>query len=179
MQGSLLQGRSRNAWYNPPDVAPFYPIRTKLHGGWVDRKVGSYKAPEVTPARYLQNTNETFHPAIRYRLFCSKATSLGNDDSEGYNPGQLQTWTKPQAQPDGRIGKQPAAGTPGPSTYEFMREGINDGGWLSKTPPGQKVPFTESKMGNLELVYLAFYDQDKEMQDKEGSIWKRVIGGDR
>ena len=52
-----------------------------------------------------------------------------------------------------------------------MRKGISDG--------GQKVPFTESKMGNLELLYLAFYDQDKDMQNKDGSIWKRVIGGDR
>ena len=54
-----------------------------------------------------------------------------------------------------------------------MREGISGG-----TPPRQ-VSFTESKMGNLELIYLAFYDQDKDMQDKSGSIWKRVIGGDR
>lgn len=145
-----------------------------MYGGRIDRKAGSYKAPEANPARYLQNTNETFHPAIRYRLFCSKAASLGYDDCQGYDPGLLKTWSKPQAQPDGRIGMKPAAGTPGPSTYEFMREGISDG-----TPPRQKVPFTESKMGNLELIYLAFYDQDKDMQDKSGSIWKRVIGGDR
>lgn len=150
-----------------------------MYGGTVDRKVGSYEAPEAKPARYLQNTNETFHPAIRYRLFCSKAASLGYDDCGAYDPSQLKIWSKPQAQPDGRIGNQPATGTPGPSTYEFMRDGISDGGWLSKTPPGQKVPFTESKMGNLELVYLAFYDQDKDMQDESGSIWKRVIGGDR
>ena len=103
---------------------------------------------------------------------------MGYDDCEAYDPGQLQTWTKPQAQPDGRIGRQPAASTTGSSTYEFMRDGISDGGWLSRTPPGQKVNFTESKMGNLELVYLAFYDQDKDMQDKDGSIWKRIIGGD-
>lgn len=160
-------------------MPPFYLLRTGLHGGWVDRKAGSYRAPEVKPARYLQNTNETFHPAIRYRLFCSKAASLGYDDCEGYDPALLQTWTKPQAQPDGRIGKEPAASTPGPSTYEFMRDGISDGGRLSKTPPGQKVRFTESKMGNLELVYLAFYDQDQDLQDGKGSIWKRVIGGDR
>lgn len=88
-------------------------------------------------------------------------------------------WTKPQAQPDGRIGKQPVAATAGPSTYEFMRDDISNGGWPSEPLPGQKVPFTESKMGNLELVYLAFYDQDKDLQDKNGSIWKRVIGGDR
>ena len=175
MQGSLLQGRSRNCYYD----VPTHLARQAKHGGWIDRKAGSYKAPEATPERYLQNTNETFHPAIRYRLFCSKAASLGYDDCEAYDPGLLKSWTKPQAQPDGRIGQQPAAGTPGPSTYEFMRDGISDGGWLSKTPPGQKVPFTESKMGNLELVYLAFYDQDKDMQNKDGSIWKRVIGGDR
>ena len=60
-----------------------------------------------------------------------------------------------------------------------MRAGISDGGWFSKNPPGQKVPFTESKMGNLELVYLAFYDQDKDIQNEDGGIWKRVIGDDR
>ena len=173
------QGRSCNAWYEPLDVGPLYPLRKAKHGGWLDRKAGSYKAPETAPGRYLQNTNETFHPAIRYRLSCSKAASLGYDDCEAYDPGLLKPWTKPQAQPDGRIGKQPLASTPGASTWDFMREGISDGGRRSKTPPGQKVSFTESKMGNLELLYLAFYDQDKDMQDKDGSIWKRVIGGDR
>ena len=177
MQGSLLQGRTHNEWYNPPDLPPFYGLRTTKHGGWLDRAAGSYKAPRAKPERYLINTNETFHPALRYRLFSSKAKSLGYDDCEAFDPSQVKTWTKPQAQPDGRVGQQPAASTPGPSTYVVMRDGISDGSWTK--PPGQKVPFTESKMGNLELVYLAFYDQDKDMQDKDGSIWKRVIGGDR
>ncbi len=165
-------------WYDPPDLPPFYALRTAKHGGWLDRKAGSYKAPGAKPERYLENTNETFHPAIRYRLFCSKAASLGYNDCEAYAPGLLKEWIKPRTQPDGRIGQQPAAGTSGPSTYEFMRDGISDGGWTSKTPPAEKVPFTESKMGNLELVYLAFYDQDKDLKDKDGSIWKRVMGGD-
>ncbi len=173
MQGSLLQGRTHNLWYYPPDK-----FRLAKCGGTLDRKAGSYKAPEAKLERYLQNTNETFHPIIRYRLFCNKAASLGYEDCEPYAPELLKQWTKPQAQSDGRIGQQPAVGTPGPSTYEFTRAGIRNGGWTSKTPPGQKVPFTESKMGNLELVYLAFYDQDKDMKDKDGSIWKRVVGGD-
>ena len=59
-----------------------------------------------------------------------------------------------------------------------MRDGISDGGWFSQTPPAEKVAFTESKMGNLELLYLAFYDQDKDMKGKDSSIWKRVMGGD-
>ena len=158
-------------------MPPFYALRTAKHGGWLNREVGVYKAPEAKPERYLENTNETFHPALRIRLFSSKAASLGYDDCQAYDPTQLKTWTKPQAQPDGRVGRQPAAATPGPSTYEVMRDGINNGSSWSK-PPGEKKSFTESKMGNLELVYLAFYDQDPDLQDKDGSIWKRVIGGD-
>ena len=118
------------------------------------------------------------HPPIRYPLSCSKAASLGYDDYEAYDPGLLKPWSKPQAQPDGRIGKRPSAGTLGASTWELMSGGISDVGLWSKTPPGQNNSFTESKMGNLEVVYLVFYDQDKDMQDKDGTIWKRVIGGD-
>ena len=97
MQGSLLPGRSRNLYYD----IPTYLARQAKHGGWLDRKAGSYKAPNVTPERYLQNTNETFHAAIRCRLFCSKAASLGYDDCEAYDPGQLKTWSKPQEQAAG------------------------------------------------------------------------------
>ena len=69
------------------------------------------------------------------------------------------TW--PQAQVDGRIG----AGSPTTSLEPLS--------WTKATSVVR-----ESQMGKWERVYLAFYDQDKELRDRDGSIWTKVLEGE-
>ena len=87
--------------------------------------------------------------------------------------------TKPQAQPDGRIGQQPVADTPGPSTYDFMRDGISDGGWLARLLPGRNSLSQNPKWATLSWYNLHFTFKTKICRTKtaiSGSESSAVIG---
>ncbi|KAL9044333.1 MAG: hypothetical protein Q9214_002520 [Letrouitia sp. 1 TL-2023] len=167
------EGRTHNI-YND---LPFYKREAET-GGSIERGVGNYRTPvwkitqnndSNTWGGFLQNTNETFHPVIRYRCWCKRQGKLGSNEQGEYNPKHLQTnWKYPQAQNDGRIGQGTPTTSSGPLIYEYTR--------VDKTR--EKLVYSESVMGKHELLYLAFYDQDKEVQTGDTSIWKQVLGGD-
>ncbi|KAL8831519.1 MAG: hypothetical protein Q9191_000828 [Dirinaria sp. TL-2023a] len=118
----------------------------------------------------LQNTNETFHPVVRYRHFSKNQDKLGAHDAGPYDPKNLTAdWTWPAAQSDGRIGapadKGVAAGADG-----VMK-------WQRKGYKGETITVTESPMGKFEKWLLALYDQDPVLQTRDGSVWKKVLGG--
>ena len=119
-----------------------------------------------TPGEYprLHNTNETMHPAVRYRHCCKNQGQLGADDKTAYDPPSLKGWTYPPNQTDGRIGKGRTTTSHGPLKY---------------TKPGaqnQTVQIPESPMGKYEMQLLALYDQDRKLQARDGSIWEKVLG---
>ncbi|KAL8726310.1 MAG: hypothetical protein Q9166_006788 [cf. Caloplaca sp. 2 TL-2023] len=109
-----------------------------------------------TPGQYtgLKNTNETMHPAVRYRHFCQNMKHLGADDRTPYKPSALKGWTWPSAQKDGKIGENPPTTTLGPLKY---------------TKGNLQIP--ESPMGKYEKQLLALFNEDL------GSIWEKVLGG--
>ena len=180
----MSSGRTHNIWYETPDIPIANPLslftheitwpkREATHGGWVNRQVGQYKAPELTGKneRYLRYTNETFHPVIRYRRFCAKHEKLGSKEEEVYEPGQLKTWKYPPAQKDGRIGQEPATDDASQFKYQFPREALNK-------DPKETILYTESVLKNLELIYLAFYELDTEyFKPPNTGIWQKVVGG--
>lgn len=149
-----------------------------LTGGTMERTPGKYCAPKWTSdtawknGDYLKNTNETIHPAVRYRHFCKKSDHLGYCDKEKYDPACLrQNWTYPKTPGDGRIGQGAPTPASGPLVYGFDRD--------PGKPNATKIPFTETTMGKHDLLYLAFYDQDPDMKQPNGlGIWKQVVGGD-
>lgn len=115
-----------------------------------------------TPGEYpdLKNTNETMHPAVRYRHFCNNQGYLGSEDKGAYNPASLDGWTWPSAQTNGKIGAGSKNTTVGPLKY---------------TKKNLMIP--ESPMGKHEKQLLALYDQDPALQAREGSIWEKVLDG--
>ncbi|KAL8783074.1 MAG: hypothetical protein Q9213_004886 [Squamulea squamosa] len=121
-------------------------------GGRVQRTPGEYKG--------LKNTNETMHPAVRYRHFCKNQGQLGADDSTAFNPSALNGWTWPSAQKDGKIGEGPLTTTSGPLKY---------------TKGNLQIP--ESPMGKYEKQLLALFDEDPALVARDGSIWEKVLGG--
>ena len=146
-------------------------------GSRIDRKPGLYCQPVwkvrtltreeyVEDGDYLRNTNETFHPVVRYRHGCKRQAKLGYDDKGSYGPENMNDWTWPQTQADGRIGVSPSTTSPDPLLWSRSKKGQG------------KLDCQESRMGKHERLYLAFYDQDKELRDRDGSIWKQILGGD-
>lgn len=143
------------------------------------RKPLSYGRPEFVPDGYiykaymretatlLSNTNETFHPVVRYRRFSGNRETLGADDKEPYNPIAMKDWKWPSAQKDGRIGAD-TAGKSDPKFFEY-----------SKIIKGGAVTVQESPMGWYEQLVLAIYDQDPELRRNHDSIWTKVLGGNR
>lgn len=150
-------------------------LMTKLSGGamsinpYYPRQPMYYHATKVTNTllgpqtevtkTLLQNTNETIHPAVRYRRFCKYNRTLGTNDTGAYDPEALKGWTPPNAQPDGRIGAAPVASQPK----------------LKWTKGNLTLP--ESTLGKWERFLLALYDQDADLVDRE-SVWKAVLGRD-
>ena len=143
-----------------------------------DRTPGLYRSPKWTiggsndtvlfNGPLLQNTNETFHKAIRYRKFCKRNAKMGHNEFYEYNPSQLGTaWEWPRASDNGKIGQEPK--TPqGTITYIFNRTVDNK--------PSEKVVYSESEMGPYEATYLGFYNQDPELQvPGEEKIWKQIF----
>lgn len=144
-----------------------------------DRPFGQYRQPKWTSYHdrdecewtgpFLNNTNETIHPIVRYRHFCKRNARLGNNDKVPYDPTTLgKDILYPRAQEDGRIGRDPQdpqAPSEDPLSYTFTRKetGKSD----------VKVHFTESVMGKWERLYLAFYHE----HDKSANIWGQVVGG--
>ncbi|KAI4220853.1 MAG: hypothetical protein L6R36_007317, partial [Xanthoria steineri] len=125
-------------------------------GGYVQRTPGEYPR--------LHNTNETMHPAVRYRHCCKNQRHLGADDKTAYDPSSLKGWTYPPKQTDGRIGEGRTTTSHGPLKY---------------TKPGarnQTVQIPESPMGKYEMQLLALYDRDSKLQARDGSIWEKVLG---
>ena len=142
-------------------------------GGEEIRTPAGYHRPKEHEASYfkrafvdsdggiLQNTNETFHAAIRIRRFSPNSRKLGAHDAGPFDPKSMKGWTWPCSQSDGRVGE------PRQGKLEY-----------SATIEGKKVVMTESEMGRHEKIYMAFYDQDSVLQKRDGSLWKKVFGGD-
>ncbi|KAL8687627.1 MAG: hypothetical protein Q9218_006256, partial [Villophora microphyllina] len=127
-------------------------------GGRVQRTPGEYPG--------LRNTNETMHPAIRYRHFCKNQGHLGAMDKTAFNPMSLDGWTWPLSQTNGRIGDpSKKEATVGPLKY--TKVGANR----------QPLQLPESPMGKYEKQLLALYDQDPVLKARDGSIWEKVLGG--
>ena len=140
--------------------------------GKVTRTPHMYTKPE-SKSNYLENTNETVHPAIRYRHYCKNHPQLGAEDSyeklartNPYDPSALAGWTWPsaQAEPDDRIGAAPATSS---KDLSYTRD-----------IAGTKVTMPESVMGKYEKIYLALYDQDVPRKSGEMGVWKAVMGGE-
>ena len=110
----------------------------------------------------LQHTNETVHPVVRYRRFCKNQKRLGTDDEVPFDPVSLKDWNAPSAQKDGRVGKGSPVTSKGPLAWKNTRDNVS---------------MEESSMGKYEKILLAIYDQDPELQNRDGSIWKKVLGG--
>ncbi|KAL9610827.1 MAG: hypothetical protein Q9167_004496 [Letrouitia subvulpina] len=151
-----------------------------LHEGI--RRPLTYCQPEFVPDGYvysayiresknlLRNTNETFHPVVRYRHFSDNSAKLGKlgaDDQGPYNPKAMNDWKWPSAQKDGRIGAA-SAGKSDPKSFEYSRRIQN-----------KTVTVQESPMGWYEMLVLAMYDQDPALRRRDGSIWTKVLGGNR
>ena len=114
---------------------------------------------------FLENTNETFHPTVRYRRFCSRNAKLGYNEFYPYAPEALdKDWEWPPTR-----NNQGSATAPGQSNYSLNRK--EDNGTL------QKKSYSESAMTRLEQIYLAFYDQDSFFQiTGEEKIYKQIFG---
>lgn len=138
-----------------------FPGQSREVWAYKNWRWGGYK--QRTPGEYpgLRNTNETMHPVVRYRNFCTNQGKLGADDKDAYSPPSLKGWTWPSAQKDGKIGagKQPTT-TIGPLKY---------------TKKNLQIP--ESPMGKFEKQLLALYDQDPTLRKRDGSVWQKVLGG--
>lgn len=115
--------------------------------------------------KLLRNTNETFHPVVRYRYFSENNAKLGADDKGPYSPKAMKDWKWPSAQKDGRIGAV-TAGKNDPNSSEY-----------SKRIDNNTVTVQESPMGWYEQLVLAMYDQDPEFRSRDGSVWTKVLGG--
>ena len=123
----------------------------------------------VQGSKFLENTNETFHPSLRYRRCCDNWEKLGAQDLGKYDTKNMDSWNWPTKQPDGRIGFEASSAKAGNFAYSRKRG------------KGEKETVTvqESPMGYYEQLLLAMYDQDSELRKRDSdSIWKRVIGGD-
>ena len=105
----------------------------------------------------LLNTNETFHPVIRYRHFCRNHERLGATDKLDFAPKNMTDWTWPLACKDGRIG----AGEPIASDEPMV---------FSRLKDGTKIELQESPMGKYEKWYLAMYDQDPGFHKRDGNV---------
>ena len=122
---------------------------------------------------WLRHTNETFHPAIRYRWDCANKGTLGGLDSRPWDPVQVREMTtKPHKQIDGRAGVGQPTNTVGPLTWEYDKA-------ATKYGKAGHCSFTESAMGKWEQVYLAYYDQDQWFQSRDPGICKKIMGTDR
>ena len=176
----LLLGRTHNVYYDTPHAQKKllcgndwdYNRIPRWYRGPVWASTSSNDSVEFT-GPFLKNTNETFHPAIRYRRFCSRHDTLGYNELVGFNPGELQKdkgWEYPPAQTDGRIGNGTLVASTGPLAYKFTR--------TEKGKSEVLPPYLETTMGKHELLYLAFYDQDEKSQTGDPSVWKQVLGGD-
>lgn len=112
----------------------------------------------------LKNTNETFHPSLRYRHYCSREGKLGAEYQGPYETKSMAGWTWPAKQPDGRIGDKRSSASADDFKYSRVKE-------------GETVTVPESPMGYYEKLLLAMYDQDSTLKKNYGSIWKEVLGG--
>ena len=120
----------------------------------------------VQSSRPLEKTNETFHPLLRYRHYCSNEKTLGAQDHKSYETKSLDGWTWPTEQLDGRIGSKRSSASTSSFTY-------------TKNKGKETVKVQESRMGYYEQLLLAIYDQDPALREAyEGSIWKKVLGGE-
>ncbi|KAL8766373.1 MAG: hypothetical protein Q9209_006843 [Squamulea sp. 1 TL-2023] len=146
----------------PPSLSPrqwgegrskeIYTFQNIGWGGRVQRTPGEYKG--------LKNTNETMHPAVRYRRFSKHQGQLGAEDGTAFDPSALNGWTWPSAQKDGKIGAGQPTTISGPLKY---------------TKGNLQIP--ESPMGKYEKQLLALYDEDPALVARDGSIWEKVLGG--
>ena len=87
---------------------------------------------------------------------------LGAHDALAYDPKNMTTFTWPSAQPEHRI-DAPISGS-----LEYKTK-----------IKGTEITMTESAMGRQEQIYLAPYDQDPVLQKRDGSVFMKVLGGDR
>ena len=143
---------------------------------------------------WLRNTNETIHPAVRYRRWCQNQPHLGYQDKEAYDPVWFsqKKFAYPRKQTDGRLGQPDVTTGPDPLVYTFTRYGVGytkgrtlaslgkEVDMLDQPEFRQEFTFSESTMGKWELIYLAFYavDQDYSSQNNaRGNIWSLVLGG--
>ena len=155
-----VQGRSKEISGNTYFAIPLY-------GGNVPRRPKEYTKLEngkesQTP---LNQSNETIHPAVRYRRFCKNQKKLGTDDAQPFDPVSLKGWIPPSAQKDGRVGEGCPVTTKGTLAW-------------TKTIDNETKTMEESPMGKYEKMLLALYDQDAELRKRDGSIWTKVLGGD-
>ena len=124
----------------------------------------------VQGSKFLENTNETFHPSLRYRRCCGNQKKLGAQDRGKYDTKNMNSWTWPAGQLDGRIGLEGSSVSAGNFAYSTSRveEGVKE-----------TVTVQESRMGYYEQLLLAIYDQDLKLRGQNSdSIWREVIGGD-
>ena len=118
-------------------------------------------------SKFLENTNETFHPSLRYRHYCNHQEKLGANDQGPYKTKSIDGWTWPAKQPNGRIGSNEPSTSAG--VFKFSR---SKGKGKKET-----VTVRESSLGDYEKLLLAIYDQDPALRHKyDESIWKEVIG---
>lgn len=140
---------------------PMMYCRPETQSSWLPWKNGSL----AQGSTFLENTNETFHPSLRYRHYCKNQDKLGAEDQGPYEIKSMDGWTWPAKQPDGRIGSEGSSASAGNFAYSRSR--------------GKKiVRAKESSMGYYEKLLLAMYDQDSALQKQYGdvSIWDKVLG---
>ena len=153
-----------------------------MYGSSYQREVGRYCRKKIewwtlygdvaTDGDYLENTNETFHAAIRYRRNSKNQKRLGYSDTRPFAPGNMDDFALPAKQVDGRVGAgSTAVKAADPLLYKYPRP--------TKDGKGTELlTYEESRFGWYEKIYLAFHDQDEELRKRDGSIWKMVLGGE-
>ena len=137
--------RTPVAYYRPEKKSPWLPWN------------GEYLAQG---SKRLENTNETFHPSLRYRHYCKNAKNLGAQDQGVYDTTSMAGWTWPDKKPKGRI--ECSESSPKANNPAYSRRGGKE-----------TVTVQESCMGFHEQVLLAIYNKDV-----GGNIWHKVLGGD-
>lgn len=70
--------------------------------------------------QYLEATNETLYPAIRYRHTCKNHGALGQLDTGDPDPSSISAWTFP-SRIEGRVSTSQAIDNSKPLTYRYQR----------------------------------------------------------
>ena len=150
------------------NVNPYYPRQPKnYHRSEVTKNLLGY-AQTVVGKDLLVNTNETIHPAVRYRHYCANEGTLGTNDGGAYEPEVLAAWKAPSIQADGRIGAPSKSPESGAAPLAWQKPPAD--------PAKDKTLFMEeSELGIYDKLFLYLYDQDEGLKDRP-SVWKQVLG---